>query len=146
MFCDIRKPKACGAVLIEPHCNALLSNYPIIKVNNTYQRFGAWAILLIFLTGWSMGTTHRLLQHHEHDGPQCKAKFERNATHLHDERYANDHCTLCAFVLAAPYLLSVSALSAKSVLAPISKASFHLSPSCTNTLHDTTCLRGPPAL
>ncbi len=93
-----------------------------------------------------MGTMHRLLQHHEHDGPQCRVNYERNGAHLHDERYANDHCTLCAFVLSAPYLLSVSALLAKPALAPVSKATFQRSPNGTNTLLDTTCLRGPPAL
>lgn len=123
-----------------------LSDFQIIKLKNTYQRFGAWAILLVFLAGWSMGSMHRLLQHHAHSGPECAVNYDGHSTHLHDERYANEHCTLCAFVLSAPYLLTVSTLLAKPVLAPVAKASFQRSPSCTNTTHDTTCLRGPPAL
>ncbi len=123
-----------------------ISHFHIIKLKKSYQRFGAWAILLIFLAGWSMGTMHRLLQHHEHSGPECSVNYDHHTTHLHDERYANEHCTLCAFVLSAPYLLSVSALAAKPALAPASKTSFQPSPGCANTIHDTTCLRGPPAL
>jgi len=98
------------------------------------------------MAGWSMGMVHRLFQHHEHSGPECMVNYDHDATHLHDERYANEHCTLCAFVLSAPYMLSVSALAAKPALVTASKATFQLSPSCTNTIHDTTRLRGPPAL
>jgi hypothetical protein len=94
-----------------------------------------------------MGTWHRLVSHHEHSKQlECSADHDPNVAHIHDDRYANEHCSLCAFVLSTPELLTIGAILPKPSALPHLKDSFHCTPSPCITLADTTCLRGPPAL
>lgn len=118
-----------------------------LKTIGSYKRFGAWAMLLVFLTGWSVGTLHRLSSHHDHSGqPECITNRDPNAAHIHDQIYPKVHCPLCAFVLSTPELLSITAiLSAPGVIA-INRDSFQCTPCRAGTIHDATCLRDPPGL
>jgi hypothetical protein len=105
--------------------------------------------LLVFLAGWSMGTMHQLLSHHDHgDKISCilEAEHDPDVAHIHDERYENDHCSLCAFLLSTPELLSISAVLKAVECDPVSRDSFHCTASPARAAHDTTCLRGPPVL
>ena len=117
-----------------------------LNKNESYQRFGAWAILLVFQTGWFLGTLHQILHHGHNVSLECSASHDPNATHLHDESYANEHCSLCVFVSSTPELLTISGIIFSSITHHDSKDAFHCTPSCTRTFYDTTCLRGPPVL
>src|SRR5690349_4779414 len=99
------------------------------------------------MAGWSVITLHRLLIHHDQDAKHaCSVGYDPHSAHIHDETYANDHCAFCAFVLSTPELLSVSAVLTAPVIVPGTKDTFLCHPSRAGTLHDTTCLRGPPSL
>lgn len=75
-----------------------------------------------------------------------EAEHDPNVAHIHDERYAKEQCSLCAFVLSTPELLSITSVLSKLGEVPDSSVSFPCTPSCTRTIHDTTCLRGPPVM
>lgn len=90
---------------------------------------------------------HALLAHHDHaDRPTCYVATDHDGTHLHDERYAGEDCSLCAFVLAVPDVFSISVLVRPAASLP------HMAPTMLyetrhdKTAFDTTDLRGPPAI
>lgn len=101
---------------------------------------------LCFLASWTLKTSHALLVHYEHHAvPVCAAGHEHQATHLHDERYNPDDCSICAFVLAAPELPTLILLPlppAPLALRSVTPASVAVCPAGRSSIF----LRGPPAL
>ena len=111
-------------------------------------RTGLAALLaLLFVTTWSLQTTHGFLLHTDHhDRPACSAEHDEAATHIHDTRYATDGCTLCAFVLSP-----VSEVVLPALLAPLRPvltitASTFVAAWSPGITADHISLRGPPAL
>ena len=113
----------------------------------SYRQISAGFLALAFVAFWSMKTLHVLASHHSHaDHPVCSASDDRSAMHLHDERYASDDCSICAFVLAVPEIISITALLIPTGSEPVTSVPCYCPPKCTNLAKDTTCLRGPPAV
>jgi hypothetical protein len=102
--------------------------------------------MLVFTTFWSLKTAHVLLLHHvasEH--PVCDASHDANLAHIHDERWANDDCTLCAFVVSASEIFSLPALPALKSKIPDSEAPvFYFTPVFSKKACDSAMRRGPP--
>lgn len=113
----------------------------------SYRHWSACLLVLIFASMWSLKVGHALLAHHEHaEHPVCEAATDHHGAHLHDERYAGEDCSLCAFVLAVPEVFSISVL-----ISPVAQLPDSMQPSLYETPHsktvfDTTTLRGPPAI
>jgi hypothetical protein len=106
-------------------------------------------LLTVFLLGfWLMKALHPLLEHHHsHEAhPVCTAaERDRSEHHLHDERYATDECSICAFVLSiqecapdAPGFVLCTAPATTS--APLSTITCYFSAD-----YEISCPRGPPA-
>jgi hypothetical protein len=112
-----------------------------------HRLLGAWALTLIFAATCSLKSVHSLLLHHDHhaDHPVCEAAYSHDGLHLHDERYNPDDCSLCAFVLSVPEMISIPVFQATIVKLPDSApASFYHAPVCSKTACDITRRRGPP--
>jgi hypothetical protein len=94
-----------------------------------------------------MGAVHQLV-HHNHSGKQeCGVNenpHDPHTTHLHDERYANEQCSLCAFVLSTPEIPVVKYLFYTRGVSPGTLDTFRCTPSSTRTIDRTNSLRGPP--
>lgn len=101
---------------------------------------------LIFAAACSLKTVHGLLLHHSHAArPLCEAKYDGKGAHIHDERYAANDCSLCAFVLSVPEMLSISALFAPPAKLPDSESPvLYQQPAVKKTACDSTLRRGPP--
>lgn len=96
---------------------------------------------------WMLKMSHALASHHRHtDRPVCEAASDRSDTHLHDERYAGEDCSLCAFVLAVPDYISFSVLLTSASPAPDTAQTMLYESLRGKTAFDTTVLRGPPAI
>jgi len=105
-------------------------------------------LALVFAAACSLKTVHSLLLHHAHaDHPVCEAAYEHQGVHLHDERYSPDDCSLCAFVLSVPEMLSISAFVTRAVKLPDSESpNFYHAPVNSKTACDSTLRRGPPVI
>ncbi|MBL7827500.1 MAG: hypothetical protein JNJ57_12765 [Saprospiraceae bacterium] len=114
----------------------------------TYLRsWSAGLLALVFVAFWLTKTMHVLVLHHHHDHPVCTASSnDRSEHHFHDERYADDECSICAFVFAIPELISVSVALKNDTPSPSQTQPTYLAPACTDLAHDTTHRRGPPVL
>ncbi|MFN0215973.1 MAG: hypothetical protein ACKVT2_17065 [Saprospiraceae bacterium] len=112
-----------------------------------YHRIGAWTFVLLFTAFWSLKTTHVLVSHH-HDGsehPVCEAAHDPNSAHIHDERWATEDCTLCAFVVSVSepfFLLKLPAFFAK--LPESQTPVFYHAPVFSKKISDSSMRRGPP--
>ena len=96
---------------------------------------------------WASKSLHGFLLHHEHaEHPVCEAESESGGTHIHDQRYATDDCSICAFVLAIPGWVSISSAIAGPSELPERNAPFLYSPTHSKTACDTNSSRGPPVL
>ena len=96
---------------------------------------------------WSLKMGHALLAHHEHaDRPNCQVSTDHKGTHLHDERYAGEDCSLCAFVLAIPDVFSISVLVTPTVQAPDTAQLMPYENQPIHSAFDTITLRGPPVI
>ena len=96
---------------------------------------------------WSLKVGHALLAHHEHaEHPVCEAATDHHGAHLHDERYAGEDCSLCAFVLAVPDVFSISVLVSTAASLPPATSPMLYETRHDKTAFDTTDLRGPPAI
>ncbi len=64
------------------------------------------ALLGLFLLASMMLKTGHLLmlEHAHHHVPVCPSEHNNHATHLHDERFNPDTCSICAFLFAVPEL------------------------------------------
>ena len=85
------------------------------------------------------------MAHHEHaDRPSCEVATNHQGTHLHDERYAGEDCSLCAFVLAIPDVFSISVLISPAAQLPDTAQQMLYENRHIHTVFDTISLRGPP--
>jgi len=111
----------------------------------TYRLWSARVLLLLFLTFWSAKTGHALLMHHQHaDHPVCAAASDNSTAHLHDERYAPEDCTLCAFVPAVQEVFVVPVWTTEFIPAPDTQQPL-MYESEAGRLADTAAVsRGPP--
>jgi hypothetical protein len=60
-----------------------------------------WAFFLagVLISGSGMGTLHTFIAHHDcHHAAICVIDTSRSETHVHDNRYAGDNCSLCDFL------------------------------------------------
>lgn len=114
--------------------------------NTPCKRASAIFLVLVFLAAWSLKSVHEFFRHHS-DHPVCTATVKGGGKHLHDERYIGDNCSLCAFVLFVPELLSITTLVAPANRPPDSlPPDFYQAPFDAKTAFDTTLRRGPPVI
>lgn len=105
-------------------------------------------LALLFTTVWSVSSLHDFFLHHDHEHPVCEAAYEgSNGTHIHDDRYEANDCSLCAFVLSVPEVLSFLTLPTQPTKLPDSESpNFYHSPTQSKTACDSTLRRGPPVI
>jgi len=106
-------------------------------------------LLLLFTGLWSVKTAHVLLSHHhavaEH--PKCEVSHDPNLSHIHDERWAKEDCSLCAFVVSVPEHFTLPTLPALLSSLPESGLPlFYHAPGFSRTAGDPAMRRGPPSL
>lgn len=100
---------------------------------------------LVFLASTMLKTGHLLLLHHDHhETPVCEIGHNDSGTHLHDERYNPDDCSICAFLFAVPELVSVH-VSLKKQEMPSRGLAFASGTLATSPALHAIRLRGPPA-
>jgi hypothetical protein len=118
-----------------------------LQKNGPYRQWSARLLVFVFVAMWSLKMGHALLAHHEHaDRPTCYVATDHDSTHLHDERYAGEDCSLCAFVLAVPDVFSISVLVSTAASLPPATPPMLYETRHDKTAFDTTDLRGPPAI
>lgn len=104
-------------------------------------------LLFVFLAMWSVKMGHAFFAHHQHaDRPVCEAAADHSTAHLHDERYAGEDCSLCAFVLAVPDVFSISVLLSPAASTPDTASPTLYESLSGQSAFDTTVSRGPPAI
>ncbi|MBK8965515.1 MAG: hypothetical protein R3D58_21365 [Saprospiraceae bacterium] len=115
-------------------------------VQQKYIRLNTALLGLFLLASMMLKTGHLLmLEHTHHHVPVCTDDHDKHATHLHDERFNPDACSICAFLFAIPELSA----SEKQFHYP--HPFFDRTPvGNTSPFHGATLpviyLRGPPAL
>jgi hypothetical protein len=118
-----------------------------LQQRQSYQRLGAWALLLFFVAMWSLKTAHGWLSHdHGHaDHPVCEAAYDHHKAHFHDDRYANEDCSMCAFVVsvadAPPVWHALGFLASPKIAL---KSPFFYEKPLVSAGFDLTQRRGPP--
>jgi hypothetical protein len=104
-------------------------------------------MLSLFSAFWSQKSLHVLFAHH-HDHEEhlvCEAAHDPNTAHIHDERWAVEDCTLCAFVVHAAEPFVLAALPVFSFQLPESELlPCYLGPACSKQARDSAMRRGPP--
>lgn len=86
-----------------------------------------------------------MLEHAHHHVPVCAAEHDQHATHLHDERFNPDSCSVCAFLLAVPDLAPLTtALNPPQPLAGRKPTGIVFPHLCASA--QAIRLRGPPVL
>jgi len=102
--------------------------------------------MLLFSAFWSLKTAHVILSHHhEEEHPVCEASHDPNSTHIHDERWAKDDCTICAFVIAASELIPSPPLPNFLAKHPDSASPIcYQAPVFAKKACDAAMRRGPP--
>ncbi len=102
-------------------------------------------LLLLFLAFWSVKTGHVLLMHHHHaDHPVCAAASDNSTAHLHDERYAAEDCTLCAFVPSVQEVFTIPVWTTEFVPAPDTQQALEYEGLAGRTAVAAAVSRGPP--
>ncbi len=105
--------------------------------------------MLLFTAFWSLKTAHVLVWHH-HDAsehPVCEASHDPNSTHIHDGRWANDDCALCAFVVSVSEPFSLTGLPVFFTKLPESPSPvFYQAPVFAQKGSDSAMRRGPPSV
>jgi hypothetical protein len=107
---------------------------------------------MAFSAFWSLKTMHVLLEHHHHDSdhPVCEVSqdsvHDPGVAHIHDERWAVEDCTLCAFTVSAPEPFTLPVLQDIWVKNPEKSAPDHyVSPLFSKAAFDFNFRRGPPS-
>ncbi|MBN8677529.1 MAG: hypothetical protein J0M29_04845 [Chitinophagales bacterium] len=116
---------------------------------STYQRYGAWSLALLFSAFWSLKTMHLLLVHHHHEAahPVCEVSHDPSSAHIHDERWAVEDCTICAFVVSVPELFAAFLMEDMVLQAPVQcKPAMYTPPVYVKATFDANFRRGPPSL
>jgi len=99
---------------------------------------------IVLLASLMLKSGHQLLLHHEHPAkPVCEAAHAGKSTHLHDERYNPDTCSICAFLFATPELVPVS-VSLKNIQSLVKDCPPVPHAPHVYLTHCATRLRGPP--
>lgn len=91
---------------------------------------------------------HVLLLHHHHDldHPVCEISHDPGAAHIHDERWAVEDCTLCAFTVSVPEPFILPLLEDIRLKTPESSApGQYATPFYAKPDFSAGLLRGPPA-
>ncbi|MBL7797458.1 MAG: hypothetical protein JNJ90_13265 [Saprospiraceae bacterium] len=99
---------------------------------------------LVLLASLMLKSGHHLLLHHDHGTkPACHTDHTGSSTHLHDERYNPDDCSICTFHFGASEPAPIPVLLLKqqayTQACPLPPATPHLTDTGYSTL-----LRGPP--
>ncbi|MBC7775143.1 MAG: hypothetical protein H7246_06855 [Phycisphaerae bacterium] len=118
-----------------------------MQQNWSYRRVCAWALMLLFTAFWSLKTVHVLVLHHHNpsEHPVCELAHDQQGTHIHDERWASENCSLCAFVVSASDSFSLPVFPALLPKLPESESPvFYLAPAFSKKACDSTMRRGPP--
>lgn len=113
----------------------------------SYRHICAGALLLLFSTFWSLKTGHILLAHHHEseEHPVCEVSHDPKSAHIHDERWAFEDCSICAFVVSVLEPYALPGLPIFSIKTPISTAPiFYQTPLFAKKDQDAEMLRGPP--
>ncbi len=85
-----------------------------------------------------------MLNHVHHALPVCETGHKTPATHLHDERYNPDGCSVCAFLFAVPELVH-GKLFTKTPKPLVTCTAIHTQKQHAASEHLSIQLRGPPA-
>jgi hypothetical protein len=104
--------------------------------------------MLIFTALWSLKTTHGWLAHeHDHAAhPVCSAAADHHSAHLHDESWAKEDCTLCAFVVSIPEPFVLPEWPVIFGELPCAAVySLYVAPQLSKEACDRAMRRGPPA-
>jgi len=103
--------------------------------------------VLLFTAFWSLKTVHVWVLHHHKqvEHPVCEASHDQNSAHIHDERWAKEDCTLCAFVVSVQAPFSIPSLPDLMVQIPESETPIgYRSPVFIRKSCDAVMRRGPP--
>lgn len=122
-------------------------DFPNMVNKPSYRRAGAWALMLLFTALWSLKTTHGWLLHaHSHDThPVCSAAFDHHTAHIHDETWAKEDCTLCAFVVSIPEPFSLPEWPCLQYRLPqCGPDPIYNAPPVSRSVCDAAMRRGPP--
>lgn len=106
--------------------------------------------MLLFTTFWSAKTLHGLIaHHHDHDEEHlvCEVSHDPSTAHIHDDRWAVEDCSICAFLVSIPETYSLHTLPTKffAKLPGSAPAVFYHAPVCSRWVCDAVMRRGPPA-
>lgn len=118
-----------------------------LQVNWSYRSLSAWALMVFFTAFWSLKTAHVLVLHHHasSDHPVCEAAHDQKSAHIHDKRWANEDCSLCAFVVSVSEPFLLPALPILFSKLPDSESPvFYFAPVFSKKACDASMLRGPP--
>lgn len=100
----------------------------------------------LFCLSVAARAAHHLFFHSAHEHEIC-SDFQPDfkTTHLHDERYHFDDCSVCAFIFSVPEFVSMSAFVFSFEKLPDSVQVFEEIEGVRRTA-DSIFLRGPPAV
>lgn len=103
-------------------------------------------LLLLFCLSVAARATHHLFFHSAHEHEICSdVQPDFKTTHLHDERYHIDDCSVCAFIFSVPEFVSMSAFVFSFENLPDSVQVFEENEGQPRSL-DSNFSRGPPAV
>ncbi|MDX1912295.1 MAG: hypothetical protein SFV22_12455 [Saprospiraceae bacterium] len=118
-----------------------------MQYQSSYRRIGAGALMLLFTALWSLKTTHGWLLHtHSHEAhPVCSAAYDHHSAHIHDESWAKEDCTLCAFVVSIPEPFSLPEWPFLQHQPPqCGPGPIYTAPFVSKSVCDAALRRGPP--
>lgn len=122
-------------------------NRKTLQISSSYKRFSAWILVLLFTAMWSLKSGHIWLMHHADldKHPVCEASHDQKSAHIHDERWAKEDCTLCAFVVSVSEPFTLPTLpDIRPILPDSNLPFFQLAPVHLNQVSDSAMRRGPP--
>lgn len=104
-------------------------------------------MVVLFTAFWSLKTMHVLVFHHhtQAEHPVCEAAHDQKSAHIHDERWAKEDCTLCAFVVSVQESFSIPEL--RDILHKLPESTspdFYQAPGLPTKANDAFQQRGPP--
>lgn len=103
-------------------------------------------LLALFCLSVAARVAHHLFFHAAHEHEICTDfQTDFKTTHLHDERYHLDDCSVCAFIFSVPEFVSMSALVFSYEKLPDSVQVYEENEGQPRNV-DSLFLRGPPAV
>lgn len=148
-MCGMWQTLKCLKCVVWNECVIFATKRLILQQNQSYPRVGAWALMLLFTAFWSLKTVHILALHHHHaaEHPVCEVSHDPGAAHIHDERWAKEDCSICAFVVSVPEPFSLPAFQLHLSKLPESESPvFYQEPVFAKKASDSVMRRGPPQL